>query len=68
MRTILIYDESDTDYDEWIRLEEFDSKEDMLNFVNNNKQVCRKIIAAYEIYGKLKFKPVEKVTSWDVES
>ena len=67
MKAVLIYDEADIDYEQWIRMKEFDSIKDMLEFVNTAVE-CRKIIAAYKFSEKLNFKPVEKVTSWGIES
>lgn len=66
MKTILIYDKCDYEFESEIKVEEFESKEIMLEFINNNK-IGKQIIASYEIYKEIKFKPFELVTKWIID-
>jgi len=66
MKTVLIYDNGEP-YESNVEIEEFDSKDKMISFINE-KKIGEKILAAYEIYKEIKIKPVEKVTIWEADS
>lgn len=67
MKTILIYDKSDYQHESEVAVEEFESKEAMINFINVEK-IGKRIIASYEIYKEIKIKPVEIEVRWVAES
>jgi len=67
MKTILIYDDSEYEYESNVVVKEFNSQEQMVNFINTEK-IGKSIIASYEVYKEIKFKPVEKITMWDIDS
>jgi hypothetical protein len=67
MKTILIYDDSEYEYESNVVVKEFNSKEQMVEFVNTEK-IGKSIIACYEVFKEIKFKPVEKITLWDIDS
>ncbi len=65
MGTVLFYNDSDG-FDPDNKHLEFDTEEEMLKFVNDNK-IGDKIIAAYHIIKEIKFKPVEQVVTWEID-
>lgn len=67
MKTILIYDKSDYQYESEVTVVEFESKEKMVEFINAEK-IGKRIIASYEIYKEIKIKPVEIEVKWVAES
>jgi len=62
MDTVLIYD-AGMEYEPSIEVKEFDTKEEMLKFINELR-VGDKVIAAYEYFKKIEIEPYEKVTSY----
>jgi len=64
MKTVIIYDDGE-EYDECIIIREFNSENEMIDFINE-KGIGDSIMAAYEFYEKIKITPVEKVTKWEI--
>ena len=66
MKAILIYNEGE-EYEYSCKIDEFDSKEEMIKFINDNN-VGEYIIAAYEFYKKIEIEPYEKTIKYKIKN
>ena len=64
MKAVLIYDAGEP-YASEITVEEFESKDDLIKFIND-KNIGKEFIAAYEYRNEIKIKPIETVTKWSI--
>ena len=65
MKAVLFYD-AGQEYESNIKVEEFESKEQMIDFVNNAR-IGNSIIAAYEYFRKIEIEPYEKIVSYKLK-
>jgi len=65
MKAVLFYDAGE-EYESEIRVEEFESKEQMIYFVNEER-IGNSIIAAYEYFRKIEIEPYEKIVSYKLK-
>ena len=65
MKAVLFYDAGE-EYESEIRVEEFESKEQMIYFVNK-ENLGNSIIAAYEYFRKIEIEPYEKIVSYKLK-
>ena len=65
MKAVLIYDSSEEfEYD--LRIEEFNSKEEMIEFINE-KNIGESVIKAYEFYKEIEIEPFKKVITYKLK-
>jgi len=65
MKALLIYDNGEQ-YEPDFKIEEFDSKEKMIEFINE-KNVGEGVIAAYEFYKEVEIEPFERVVNYKLK-
>lgn len=65
MKSVLFYDAGEQ-YAPDITVKEFENKEKMLDFINEN-DIGQSIIAAYEFYKEIDIEPFEKIISYKIK-
>lgn len=66
MKTILIYEKSEYQYESDVVVLEFESDEKMIEFVNSEK-IGKRVIACYKVFKKIEIKPIEIEVKWTYE-